>query len=439
MIMSLPANVGFGRVTGRLIRAILDGPIDTDTGPDGVPIEGAKVIFTASVNRVVNRTATPPVSIFIDPVTVVTNSDGILVSPDGTEGVTLVASDDADLNPSGWTYKVTMTAPSISALSWSITVPEGSVQDLATAIPVPANLGTAVAEWKQLRDEVLGYRDDAREDAESAAGSSTDAASSASAAAISESNAATAESNAATSESNAATSESHAASSASAAAGSATSASSSATAASGSANAAASAATTAITKGLASGGVIKAADDATLSAAKSYADSGVAQVNKWFLRGTGSPMNVVTPTSAGVQYVDLAATNGARVWISTGATASAWQVINNDTVVRNISDYMGATSGQVLIWRDPNRVNVWFRDAVFGTLAGTVDLPSMPSGFTPPLSAAQVLFIASNTSRVVFSTTASRVYAMVSGAPLNGICFFMTNQPWPTTLPGTPA
>ena len=181
--MSLPANVGFGRVTGRLIRAILDGPIDPDTEPDGVPIEGAKVTFTASVKRVVNRTATPPVTIFIDPVTVVTNSDGILVSPDGTEGVTLVASDDADLDPSGWTYKVTMTAPSISALSWSITVPEGSVQDLATAIPVPANPGTAVVEWQRLhdevvgyrdevlgyRDEVLGYRDDAREDAESAA------------------------------------------------------------------------------------------------------------------------------------------------------------------------------------------------------------------------------------------------------------------------------
>ena len=167
--MGLPANVGFGRVTGRLIRAILDGPSDADTDPDGVPIEGAKVTFTASVKRVVNRTATPPVSIFIDPVTVVTNGDGILVSPDGTDGVTLVASDDADLDPTGWTYKVTMTAPSISTLSWSITVPEGSVQDLATAIPVPANPGTAVVEWQRLRDEVLGYRDDAREDAESAA------------------------------------------------------------------------------------------------------------------------------------------------------------------------------------------------------------------------------------------------------------------------------
>lgn len=35
--MSLPANVGFGRVTGRLIRAILDSPIDPDTEPEGAP------------------------------------------------------------------------------------------------------------------------------------------------------------------------------------------------------------------------------------------------------------------------------------------------------------------------------------------------------------------------------------------------------------------
>ena len=33
--MSLPANVGFGRVTGRLIRAILDCSIAPDTEQEG--------------------------------------------------------------------------------------------------------------------------------------------------------------------------------------------------------------------------------------------------------------------------------------------------------------------------------------------------------------------------------------------------------------------
>ena len=161
--MGLPANVGFGRVTGRLIRAILDGPNDADTDPDGVPIKGAKITFTASVNRVVNRTATPPVSIFIDPVTVVTNGDGILVSPDGTEGVTLAASDDADLDPSGWTYKVTMTAPSISTLSWSFVMPEGETLDLATMVPVPTAPGVEVSRWLAAVTDVFAARDTALE------------------------------------------------------------------------------------------------------------------------------------------------------------------------------------------------------------------------------------------------------------------------------------
>ena len=375
--MSLPANVGFGRVTGRLIRAILDDSRDPDTEPDGVPIEGAKITFTASVNRVVNRTATPPVSIFIDPVTVVTNGDGILVSPDGTEGVTLVASDDADLDPTGWTYKVTMTAPSISALSWSIAVPEGSVQDLATAIPVPSSPGSQLAAWQAVVAEITGGTDGLEALVDQAAASA------------------------------------------------------------GVAQAAASTASTARDQAQeARSGAESAA--ASAGAARDQAATSATTLNTWFLRGSGSPVDTITPASAGVQYVDTAQTCGARVWISTGTTASAWQVVNGDTSVRNISNYMGIASGQVLIWRDQNRVNVWFRDAVFGTLAGTVDLPAMPSGFMPPVSVAQALFIASNISRVVFSMTASRVYAMVSGAPLNGLCFFRTNQPWPQTLPGTP-
>ena len=167
--MSLPANVGYGRVTGRLIRALLDSTSDPDNEPDGIPIVNATVTFTASVPRVVNATAIPPVMIFLDPITVRTDNDGVLVSPDKTEGVTLVATDDPDLNLTGWTYLVTVKGTGIPSMSWSITVPEGSTQDLSTAIPVPANPGTAVVEWQRLRDEVLGYRDDAREAAESAA------------------------------------------------------------------------------------------------------------------------------------------------------------------------------------------------------------------------------------------------------------------------------
>ena len=151
--------------------------------------------------------------------------------------------------------------------------------------------------------------------------SASNAALSESAAATSESNAATAASNAATSESHAATSESHAVSSASAAAGSATSAGSSATAASGYANAAALSATAA------SGSATAAATSA-------------GQFNTWFLRGNGSPFGVITPASTGVQYVDLQATNGARVWISTGTTNTSWRVVDGDTGVRVLNSLL---------------------------------------------------------------------------------------------------
>lgn len=46
--MSLPANVGFGRVTGRLIRAVLDGPSDPDTEPDGVPLRHAYPVYRSA-------------------------------------------------------------------------------------------------------------------------------------------------------------------------------------------------------------------------------------------------------------------------------------------------------------------------------------------------------------------------------------------------------
>lgn len=332
----------------------------------------------ASVSRVVNRTAVPPVSIILDPVVCTTNENGVLVDPQGAEGVWLLASSDEDVDPHGWTWTVTISSTTITRFSTTFSLDPGQTVDLATLIPVPSSPGSQLAAWQAVVADITGGTDGLEALVDQAAASA------------------------------------------------------------GVAQAAASTASTARDQAQeARSGAESAA--ASAGAARDQAATSATTLNTWFLRGSGSPVDTITPASAGVQYVDTAQTCGARVWISTGTTASAWQVVNGDTSVRNISNYMGIASGQVLIWRDQNRVNVWFRDAVFGTLAGTVDLPAMPSGFMPPVSVAQALFIASNISRVVFSMSASRVYAMVSGAPLNGLCFFRTNQPWPQILPGTPA
>ena len=57
--MGLPADVGYGRVVGRLIRAVLDGP-DVNETPDGVPIPNATVTFTATLRTHATSTPTRP-------------------------------------------------------------------------------------------------------------------------------------------------------------------------------------------------------------------------------------------------------------------------------------------------------------------------------------------------------------------------------------------
>lgn len=157
--MALPANVGSGLITGRLIRAVLDG-VDVDRDPDGVPIEGATITLTASVARVRNATAVPPVTIFLDRIECTTNSDGTLIGPDGVEGVRVVASDDPDLDPTGWTWRVSVSSPSITRVEWDITVPEGATVDLTAAIPVPSSPGTEVVQWQAAIDTIQQMIDD---------------------------------------------------------------------------------------------------------------------------------------------------------------------------------------------------------------------------------------------------------------------------------------
>lgn len=158
--MGMPSNIGYGRVVGRLIRAMLDGP-DVNETPDGVPIPNAQVTFTADVTHARNRHADPPVTIFFDPVVVETDSDGMIATRDGQAGVWLVATDDTDIDPMIGAYVVTVSAPSIPRLSWRIAVPEGETVDLATAIPVPASPAADIAEWVRVRGEVIQARDEA--------------------------------------------------------------------------------------------------------------------------------------------------------------------------------------------------------------------------------------------------------------------------------------
>ena len=156
--MSMPSGVQYGRVTGRLIRAVLDGS-DGDESPDGAPIPGATVTFRARVRHAKKASAEPPVTIFLDPVVAATDENGVLVTRPGQPGVWLVATDDPGMDPAIGSYTVTVAAPTIKSLSWDIVVPSGGTVDLATAAPVPSAPAAALAEWAAVRGEVLAARD----------------------------------------------------------------------------------------------------------------------------------------------------------------------------------------------------------------------------------------------------------------------------------------
>lgn len=238
-------------------------------------------------------------------------------------------------------------------------------------------------------------------------------------------------SNAATSESNAASSESHATSSASSAAGSANAASSSATAASGSANAAA------LSASSASGSATAAATSA-------------AQFSTWFLRGNGSPVGVITPASAGVQYVDLQATCGARVWISTGTTASAWRVADGDTGKRYIEPDFPLQRGRFAIQRINGTVylfveDVWAMSTQAGTDTRVLTIPAnftvtnkYTSGFTltsPFFWRADFVWVGDVETMKFGADSTAREYCRDT-CVLNATNAYPY---WPTTLPGVPA
>ena len=167
--MALPTNIGYTKVTGRFIRAILDG-WDNDRNPESAPVENLTIKIVSNLNPpIVRSNSTSPVtSILIDPMVLKTNGEGLLVSPDGLEGVYIVASDDADLQPNGWTYTATISSPTYPSQSVTFLAPSGGTVDLSTVVSLPQNPGDEIAEWAAVVSTVMQAADSVAEDAAAA-------------------------------------------------------------------------------------------------------------------------------------------------------------------------------------------------------------------------------------------------------------------------------
>lgn len=122
--MALPTNVGTGVVNFSLIDTL--GIVPTGT-----------IRFKPEFHALKNVTA-EPAPVIILPKTV------SVALVDGKGSATLIATDDEDNNPTGWTYTVSAELAGAQLNSFSIHVPEGSVQDLAELQPVASSPGTPI-------------------------------------------------------------------------------------------------------------------------------------------------------------------------------------------------------------------------------------------------------------------------------------------------------
>lgn len=170
------------------------------------------------------------------------------------------------------------------------------------------------------------------------------------------------------------------------------------------------------------------------------------------LRGTGSPLGVVS-ASPGTYYTDTAGTLGAWRWLKTSGTGTAgWACIHGDTGWRDVSSLFTLTDFPSLVIQ-LKRIN----STVIGrcnfassqTAKTHRSIGAWPAGFIPTTAdgreRAAVLGEAGGSTAVIsgfMNLHQAGLYVLHNGNAAVGSAGqfrFETQAAWPTTLPGAPA
>jgi hypothetical protein len=104
----VPSNLGYCRVHGQLVYMDYQN-LDPDGKPNLEPWANHWVKFTPLPKKVTDLTNTPrPLTIATRPTTLYTNDNGIIVGDPNVANLYgwLFGSDDSDLNPAGWDYRL---------------------------------------------------------------------------------------------------------------------------------------------------------------------------------------------------------------------------------------------------------------------------------------------------------------------------------------------
>jgi len=155
--MALPSAIGYCKVTGTFTTAGINSTAD---GSENVsePLAGLTVTFTTSLRPssiVRNTTAGSERVIAIKPIICYTDASGRIIGSDSLVGVSIPASNDPNVSPTGWTYTVAVVGPDFPKVEFSMIAPTGGSVDLSQDVSVPPSPGEAVVAWQDAVSQAL--------------------------------------------------------------------------------------------------------------------------------------------------------------------------------------------------------------------------------------------------------------------------------------------
>lgn len=181
------------------------------------------------------------------------------------------------------------------------------------------------------------------------------------------------------------------------------------------------------------------------------------------LSGRGSPEGAVA-ARVGTRYRDISVANGALLWVKASGTGpTGWRVVQADTGWRDISTVLAphnlvkaGSSGHAMLRRIGQAVQLQFRLNPTGPLVGAARSDRIT--LLPPLAGFGVAPATYGTYGTLWlSLPAVSIGAVVQrslgilerdASPLTGVwaagdllvgqAAWITDDAWPTTLPGTP-
>lgn len=142
-----PSDLSYGRVEGRFGWMSGDAA-DENAKPDLSSIEGY-VTITPSIDAVHYNGEMGYMYLVHRPIMGILDSDGYLCTKDadgnpGPRGMVLPASDNPKLNPSGFTYRVTVVLDGHNLKPFNVRVYSDKTTDLVTSSGVPTSKGVVI-------------------------------------------------------------------------------------------------------------------------------------------------------------------------------------------------------------------------------------------------------------------------------------------------------